>query len=50
MKELKGMIDVDTKITGLIEVLEEAQTHLKEQDFIGQQIAEQAQTFLTNIE
>ena len=49
MKGLKGMIEVDSKITGLIEVLVEAQTHLKDQDFIGNQLAEQVPAFLDNI-
>lgn len=49
MKELKGMIEVDSKLAGLIEVLLEAQAHLKDQDFIGKQLAEQAQSFLGNI-
>ena len=34
--ELKGMIGVDSKVGAMLELLQEAQQHLKSQDSVGQ--------------
>lgn len=47
--ELKGMIDVHIKVKSLLEMLEEAQKHLKDKDQIGKNISEQG-AFLAQLE
>ena len=49
MIELKGMIDVNLKISGMLDILTEAQEHLKNQDQIGALLNSQP-GFLHNLE
>ena len=47
--ELKNMLDVNLKVNNMLDILKEAQEHLKSQDQIGL-LLNQQQGFLTNLE